>query len=138
MWSLTSWFSLTFGWKVAEDKVVQIVELIENRAAVYGMRRIEFQQRLTNLHLVSMIAWFLSFLSALLLYRKKRIFIIFMLVSHGLYIGSLLYLLGIDFFLNDIGWIEKLMLLVAHTSSWICWIMHQKERRGQSILDTSE
>ena len=134
LWSLVSWFAFSFGWKVEVDKGTQIIQLIESRASYYGLTRAEFQQRVTQFHLLSMASWLMSLLSTLLLYRKKPLFLGLMLIGHGLYLTSLFYLLGFDFFLRDIGWFEKLTVLVTHISAWICWILQRNERYGKSIL----
>ena len=138
LWSLLSWFAFSFGWKVEVDKGTQIIQLIESRASYYGLTRTEFQQRVTQFHLLSMASWLMSLFSALLLYRKNQLFLGLMLIGHGLYLTSLFYLLGFDFFLRDIGWFEKLTLLVTHISAWICWILQRNERHGKSILFTDE
>jgi hypothetical protein len=138
LWSLLSWFAFSFGWKVEVDKGTQIIQLIESRASYYGFTRTEFQQRVTQFHLLSMASWLMSLFSALLLYRKNQLFLGLMLIGHGLYLTSLFYLLGFDFFLRDIGWFEKLTLLVTHISAWICWILQRNERHGKSILFTDE
>ena len=134
LWSLVSWFAFSFGWKVEVDKGTQIIQLIESRASYYGLTRAEFQQQVTQFHILSMVSWLTALLSAILLYRKKPIFLSFMLIGHGLYFTSLMYLLGFDFFLRDIGWFEKLTVLVTHISGWICWILQRNERKGKSIL----
>lgn len=134
LWSLVSWFAFSFGWKVEVDKGTQIIQLIESRASYYGLTRAEFQQQVTQFHILSMVSWLTALLSAILLYRKKPIFLSFMLIGHGLYFTSLMYLLGFDFFLRDIGWFEKLTVLVTHISGWICWVLQRNERQGKSIL----
>ena len=134
LWSLVSWFAFSFGWKVEVDKGTQIIQLIESRASYYGLTRAEFQQQVTQFHILSMVSWLTALLSAILLYRKKPIFLSFMLIGHGLYFTSLMYLLGFDFFLRDIGWFEKLTVLVTHVSGWICWVLQRNERKGKSIL----
>ncbi len=134
LWSLVSWFAFSFGWKVEVDKGTQIIQLIESRASYYGLTRAEFQQHVTQFHILSMVSWLTALLSAILLYRKKPIFLSFMLIGHGLYVTSLMYLLGFDFFLRDIGWFEKLTVLVTHISGWICWVLQRNERQGKSIL----
>ena len=134
LWSLVSWFAFSFGWKVEVDKGTQIIQLIESRASYYGLTRAEFQQQVTQFHILSMVSWLTALLSAILLYRKKPIFLSFMLIGHGLYFTSLMYLLGFDFFLRDIGWFEKLTVLVTHISGWICWVLQRNERKGKSIL----
>lgn len=134
LWSLVSWFAFSFGWKVEVDKGTQIIQLIESRASYYGLTRAEFQQQVTQFHVLSMVSWLTALLSAILLYRKKPIFLSFMLIGHVLYFTSLMYLLGFDFFLRDIGWFEKLTVLVTHISGWICWVLQRNERKGKSIL----
>ncbi len=134
LWSLVSWFAFSFGWKVEVDKGTQIIQLIESRASYYGLTRAEFQQQVTQFHILSMVSWLTALLSAILLYRKKPIFLSFMLIGHVLYFTSLMYLLGFDFFLRDIGWFEKLTVLVTHISGWICWVLQRNERKGKSIL----
>jgi hypothetical protein len=134
LWSLVSWFAFSFGWKVEVDKGTQIIQLIESRASYYGLTRAEFQRQVTQFHILSMVSWLTALLSAILLYRKKPIFLSFMLIGHGLYFTSLMYLLGFDFFLRDIGWFEKLTVLVTHISGWICWVLQRNERQGKSIL----
>ena len=134
LWSLVSWFAFSFGWKVEVDKGTQIIQLIESHASYYGLTRAEFQQQVTQFHILSMVSWLTALLSAILLYRKKPIFLSFMLIGHGLYFTSLMYLLGFDFFLRDIGWFEKLTVLVTHISGWICWVLQRNERKGKSIL----
>lgn len=134
LWSLVSWFAFSFAWKVEVDKGAQIIQLIESRASYYGLTRAEFQQQVTQFHILSMVSWLIALLSALLLYRKKPIFLSFMLIGHGLYFTSLMYFLGFDFFQRDIGWFEKLTVLVTHISGWIGWILQRNERKGKSIL----
>ena len=135
-WNLFSWFAFSYGWTLEESKGIPIGQLIEARAQHFGFTLNNYQSKLTQHFLISTFSWLISLIYVFLLYRKNPFFILVMFVGHSIYLLSAFLLLGYNFFLEDIGWLEKLALLVSHVSGWISWILQRNERRGISIFKT--
>lgn len=136
IWNLFSWFAFSYGWSLEESKGIQIGKLLEVRAQHFGFTLNNYHLKLTQHFFFSTISWIISLISVFLLYRKHPFFIFVMFLGHSAYLLSAFFLLGFNFFMEDIGWFEKLALLVTHVSGWIIWLLHRNERLGISNFKT--
>ncbi len=137
-WSVLSWLALRYGWKVQYEKGLNVMALIKQRAIYYNFTPQDYLNNLCDFHLFSILAWCISLLSAVLLYRKKSFFLWLMLMSHVVYISAVIALLGLPFYLNEISWIEQLSLLTLELSGWVIYLLQRQERRGHAISLFSE
>ena len=133
LWSILSYFTITSRHIILQHKGIPVEKIIQKRGAELGFEGSEFLDRLLTFNGIAIICWGIVFIGLILLFRKKKQFIYFVLGGTVFYLGMSLFYLGFDYFLEDITAYDKICLLIIIVSSIIHSYLMKNERDGGSI-----
>lgn len=133
LWNLIGYFAISMRDMISEMKGIKVEEIIVERGIVLGFEPADFISRLTVLHGVGILCWGAVFFGLVLLYRKRRQFVFFIVGGALFYIGLHLFYLNFQFFKEDTTSFDKICLLILIFSTIIHSVLMRNERRGGSI-----
>ena len=133
LWSIISYFTLNSRAMVQQFKGIPVEKIIEDRGKELGFEHGDFLSRLLTFNGIAIICWLLVFIGLILLFRKKRQFIYFVLGGTVFYIGMSIFYLSFSYFMEDMTFYDKIALLIIVVSSIIHSYLMKNEREGGSI-----
>jgi hypothetical protein len=133
IWNIISYFTLQSRHLIWQQKGIPIEQIIQRRGSELGFTGDDFISRLLTFHAVSIICWAVVFFGLILLYRKSRRFIYFVLGGLIFYIGMSIFYISFTYFVEDTTAYDKIALLVIIVSSLLHAYLMQNERSGGSI-----
>lgn len=135
LWTAISYFTLYSASFIEQQKGIPINEIIESRGKELGFLDDEFISRLLTLNAVGIICWGLVFLGLVLLYRKKKQFIYFILGGSIFFLGMSIFYVSYTYFIEDTTTFDKIALLVLITTAiFHFFLMKNEEKRGSISL----
>jgi hypothetical protein len=133
IWSFASYMTISSRELIMKEKNIPVEEVIENRAQALGFEGADFLDRLLTIHSIGIITWSIVFVGLALLYRKREIFIYFIVSGTLFYTGMLVFYLSYSYFKEDITLFDKIGLLAILLSSTMYYFLLKKENSGGSI-----
>ena len=133
LWNVIGYFAISSRDMINEMKGVKVEEIIAERGVELGFEPADFITRLTVVHGVGILCWAAVFFGLILLYRKRKQFIYFILGGVLFYVGLNIFYLSFQFFREDTTSFDKISLLVIALSTIIHSFLMNNERRGGSI-----
>jgi hypothetical protein len=103
------------------------------RGQALGFEGQDFLDRLLTTHAIAVVAWIIVFIGIVLLYRKKEVFLYFIVGGTVFYSGMLLFYMSFSYFKEDVTLFDKIGLLAILLSSTIYYFLLKKENAGGSI-----
>jgi len=133
LWNLIGYFAISSRDMITEMKNIQVEKIIAARGIELGFEPSDFISRLTVVHGVGIFCWAAVFFGLILLFRKRKQFIYFILGGVLFYIGLNIFYLSFQFFREDVTSFDKISLLIILMSTVIHSFLMKNERRGGSI-----
>ena len=133
LWNIIGYFALSTRGMISEMKGIKVEEIIAERGAELGFEPADFITRLSVVHGVGILCWGAIFFGLVLLYRKRKQFVFFIVGGVLFYIGLNIFYLSFQFFREDTTGFDKISLLIIVLSTVIHSVLMKNERRGGSI-----
>jgi len=133
IWDIISYFTIQSRHLIWQQKGIPIEQIIQKRGSELGFSEDEFISRLLTFHAISIICWVVVFIGLILLYRKSRRFIYFVLGGIIFYIGMSIFYISYTYFAEDTTAYDKIALLIVVVSSLLHAYLMNNERAGGSI-----
>jgi preprotein translocase subunit SecG len=133
IWHIFSYFAITSRSLIESEKGIHVEEIIMNRGTVLGFEPGDFLNRLQTFHAISVICWLVILIGLILLYRKKRKFFLFIIISALFYLGMNVFYLSFQYFKEDTTMYDKITLLILITSTVLHYSLMRGERNGGSL-----
>ena len=118
---------------VQQFKGIPVEKIIESRGLELGFEEGDFLARLLTFNGIAIVCWLLVFVGLILLFRKKKQFIYFILGGTIFYLGMSVFYLSFSYFMEDMTFYDKVALLIIIVSSIIHSFLMKNEREGGSI-----
>lgn len=119
LWHIIGYTAISLRGMIFEEKKIDVEALIFKRGETLGFRPYQFLNLLMEYHLVSSICWAAAFVSIVLMWRRKKIFIFLLLASLGAYLAQLISFMGWTYFMQDTTFFDKIMLAVIAANSLV-------------------
>ena len=132
-WNIAGYFAISSRKVILEVKGIQVDEILHERGLELGFEGSNFVDRLETVYGIGIVCWLVVFFGLILLYRKKKRFIHFILGGTIFYTGLQIFYLSFSFFMQDITNFDKLMLLILVALSVLHAFLMKNERQGGSI-----
>jgi hypothetical protein len=116
-----------------DQKNIPVEKIIHLRGEQLGFEGQDFLDRLVTIHSIGVVSWTVVFIGLVFLYRKKEIFIYFIIAGTLFYVGMLLFYMSYAYFKEDITLFDKIGLLAIFLSSTMYYFLLKKENSGGSI-----
>lgn len=133
LWSIISYFTISSRAMVQQFKGIPVEKIIEERGAELGFEGGDFLARLLTFNGIAIVCWIVVFIGLILLFRKKKQFIYFVLGGTVFYLGMSIFYLSFSYFMEDMTFYDKIALLIIIVSSIIHSYLMKNEREGGSI-----
>ena len=133
LWNVVGYFAISSREMITEMKGIKVEKIIVERGIELGFEPTDFISRLTVVHGVGILCWAAVFFGLILLYRKRKQFLYFILGGVLFYVGLNIFYLSFQFFREDTTSFDKISLLVIVLSTVIHSFLMGNERRGGSI-----
>lgn len=133
LWNIIGYFAISSRDLISEMKGIEVEKIITERGVELGFEPADFINRLTVVHGVGILCWGAIFFGLVLLYRKRKQFVFFIVGGVLFYIGLNIFYLSFQFFREDTTGFDKIGLLIIVLSSVIHSFLMNNERRGGSI-----
>ncbi len=133
LWNFIGYFAIASRSLIFEMKKISVETIIQNRGIELGFDGDDFVTRLAVVHGVGILCWGVIFLGLVLLYRKRKQFVFFVVGGVIFYVGMNIFYLSFQFFREDTTSYDKIALLVMLASCIIHATLMSNERRGGSI-----
>lgn len=133
LWSIISYFALSSRNMIYQFKGIPVESIIMERGHELGFEGEQFISRLLTFNGIAIICWLVVFIGLILLFRKKRQFIYFVLGGTLFYLGMSIFYLSFSFFMEDMTFYDKIALLIIIVSSLIHSFLMKNERTGGTI-----
>ncbi len=133
LWNIIGYFAISLRYLISEMKGIKVEKIIVERGIELGFEPADFVTRLTVVHGVGILCWGAIFFGLVLLYRKRKQFIFFIVGGVLFYIGLNIFYLSYQFFKEDTTGFDKISLLIIVFSTIIHSVLMSNERRGGSI-----
>lgn len=133
LWSIISYIAISSRKLIFEIKGIPVESIIQERGHALGFTEDTFISRLTTFHAISVICWIVVLFGLILLYRKQRRFVYFILGGTTFYVGMIIFYISFQYFREDVTFIDKVGLLVLFLSVLLHGFLMKNERSGGSI-----
>ncbi|NVK64871.1 MAG: hypothetical protein HWE22_09805 [Flavobacteriales bacterium] len=133
LWNLIGYIAISSRKMITEIKGIEVEKIIAARGVELGFEPMDFISRLNVVHGVGVLCWGVIFFGLILLYRKRRQFVYFIIGGVVFYLGLNIFYLSFQFFREDTTSFDKIALLVMVLSTIIHSFLMKNERRGGSI-----
>jgi len=133
LWTAISYFTLYNRSIIEQQKGIRIEKIINDRGLELGFIDNDFVARLLTLNAIGIICWAIVFFGLILLFRKKKEFIYFILGGSLFYLGMSIFYVSYYYFIEDTTTFDKIALLILITSSVFHSFLMKNERKGGSI-----
>lgn len=133
LWNVIGYFAFVSRNMISEMKGIEVKKIISERGIELGFEPADFISRLTVVHGVGILCWVAVFFGLVLLYRKRKQFIYFIVGGVLFYVGLNIFYLNFQFFKEDTTGFDKISLLIIVLSTIIHSFLMRNERRGGSI-----
>lgn len=110
LWTAVSSYAIGARDLIYRQKNVPIDYIIHKRGEELGYTGDDFVNRLSTYNLAGLILWALVFIGLVLLFRKMKVFIYFLLGSVVIYLLLTIFYLGWDYFMQDTTTFDKIAL----------------------------
>lgn len=133
LWNVVGYIAISSRDMIAEIKGIQVEEIITRRGIELGFEPLDFITHLAVLYGVGILCWGAVFFGLILLYRKRKQFVYFIVGGVLFYVGLNIFYLSFQFFREDTTSFDKISLLIIVLSTLIHSFLMNNERRGGSI-----
>ncbi|GEM_PF-530811 len=133
VWNVISYFTLSSREFIRQNKGINIEQIVGRRGSDLGYEGTEFIDRLTTFHAISIICWGIIFVGLILLFRKSRRYIYFVLGPLTFYIGMSIFYIGWGYFAQDMTSYDKIALLIVVVSTLVHSYLMGGERSGRNV-----
>ncbi|MCE3294622.1 MAG: hypothetical protein K0R65_336 [Crocinitomicaceae bacterium] len=138
MWHILSYYAISYRDVILEEKKVNVEILILNRGNELGFDPSVFLGHLIRFHAISILCWAVVFIGIVLMWRKKKNFLYFLFGPLVIYLGTLLFYMGMDYYLDDTTFFDKLLffLLVLNSIFYLIIFRRQEENPDSNFFET--
>jgi len=133
LWSILSFFTIKSRAIILQMKGIPVEKVIRERGVELGFKGEEFIDRLLTFNAIAIICWIIILIGLILLFRKIRQYIYFILGGALFYIGMSIFYLSYTYFMEDMTFYDKIALLVLITSSIFHFFLLKNEQEGGNI-----
>lgn len=126
-WHILSYFAISYRDVILEEKKINIEILILNRGAELGFDPSIFLSHLLRFHAIALLCWVTVFIGTALMWRKNKNFVYFLFIPAAIYLGTLLFYMGTDYYLQDTTFFDKLMFFLFVINSFFFLVMFRKQ-----------
>ena len=133
LWNLLGYFAIASRNMIFEMKKIPVEKIIQKRGIELGFEPNDFVTRVLVVHGVGILCWIAVFIGLVLLYRKRKQFIYFVLGGTLFYLGLNVFYMSFQYFREDTTGFDKLALLIILASCTLHAILMRNERVGGSI-----
>jgi len=133
LWTAISYFTLYSRSVIEQQKGIPIEQIIHDRGTELGFIDDDFVSRLLTFNAIGIICWAIVFVGLILLYRKKKQFIFFILGGSLFYLGMSIFYVSYTYFIQDTTTFDKIAILILITSSVFHSFLMNNERKGGGI-----
>lgn len=119
VWHLIGFTAISLREVILVKKKIDVEALIFERGEALGFKPYEFLNLLMKYHLISSICWAVVFIGIVMMWRRKRIFALFLFGAAGVYFAQIFLLMGWNYFMQDTTWFDKIALGMLVVNSFI-------------------
>lgn len=132
LWHILSYYAINYRQVILEEKKINVEILILNRGSELGFDPSIFMERLINFHLFSILCWLLIFVGIVMMWRQTKRFIYFTFIPLGLYLIGIFLFLGLDYYLNDTTFFDKIIYFLFLANSIFYLIIFRNQNNENS------
>ena len=133
LWSILSFFTLKSRTLIFKLKGIPVEKIIHERGIELGFNGSDFIDRLLTFNAIAIICWILIFFGLILMFRKIKLYIYFILGGSLFYVGMSIFYLNYQYFLEDMSSFDKIALLILITSSIFHFFILKREQESGHI-----
>ncbi len=133
LWSILSFFTIKSRAIILQMKGIPVEKVIRERGVELGFKGEEFIDRLLTFNGIAIICWLIILIGLILLFRKMKQYIYFILGGAIFYIGMSIFYLSYTYFMEDMTFYDKIALLILITSSIFHFFLLKNEQEGGNI-----
>lgn len=133
IWSVLGYVAISSSEWIQTEKGIDIEKIIDVRGEQLGFISGEFSNRLITFNGIATICWAIVILGLLFLYRKKMTYTYLVFGAFVFYLGMAFFYLGFGYFVHDITFTDKVMLLILLVSFIAHAIFLRSEKQGKHI-----
>lgn len=127
MWNAISYFVLLTSDIIKESKGFSVKDVIIKNGQNLGFNGEEFLTSITNFYFNNLFVWVFIFIGLALMYRKKAIYPFFILGGLIFHFAYMFYVLGLQYFIEDISFFDKILYGILLVSTIIHSFLMKKE-----------
>lgn len=131
IWHIMSFYAISSRDVILQEKKINVEILIFNRGSELGFDPSVFLENLLAFHRLSIIFWAIIFLGNVLMWRMKKQFAYFLFGSVILYYLTMLFYLGIHYYMDDTTPFDKISIFVFLLNSLFFVFMLRNHREGK-------
>src|SRR5690554_6905868 len=135
MWNAISYFVLLTSDVIKENKGFSVNDVIIKNGQNLGFNGEEFLASITTFYFNSLFVWCFIFIGLALMYRKKRIYPLFVLGGLSFHFIYMFIVLGFQYFLEDISFFDKVLYAIIIGSTLIHALLLNKEKEDINEAD---
>ncbi len=133
LWSILSFFTIKSRALILQTKGIPVEKVIRERGIELGFNGDDFINRLLTFNAIAIICWVIILIGLILLFRKIKQYIYFILGGAFFYLGMSIFYLSYTYFIEDMTFYDKIALLILITSTLFHFFLLKNEREGGNI-----
>lgn len=127
LWNAISYFVLLTSDIIEQNKGFSVNDVIIKNGQNLGFNGEEFLASITTFYFNSLFVWLFIFIGLALMYRKKRIYPLFLLGGLGFHFIYMFVILGFQYFIEDVSFFDKILYAVLIAVTMIHSLLMNKE-----------
>ncbi|MGV3631800.1 MAG: hypothetical protein ACO1O6_11375 [Bacteroidota bacterium] len=127
-WHILSYYAISYREVILAEKKINVEILILNRGSELGFDPSVFLGHLIRFHTIAILCWLVVFTGIVLMWRKHKNFLYFLFIPLGIYLGTMLFYMGTDYFLHDTTFFDKLIFFLLIVNSLFFLVMFRKQQ----------
>jgi hypothetical protein len=130
VWHILSYYAISYREVILEEKKINVEILIFNRGAELGYDPSVFLDHLFRFHAIAILCWVTVFIGIVLMWRKIKNFVYFLFIPLVIYLGTLVWYMGPDYYLQDTTFFDKLIFFLFVINSVFFLLMFRRQQHN--------
>lgn len=131
-WNILSYVAILLSDVIKENKGFSVNEIIRNNGRQLGFEGQDFLEAISSYYFLNIFIWLFIFLGIALLYRKWKIYVLFHLGGLALHFVTMLFMIGLQYFIEDVSFFDKILYSIMVISALIHSTLLKKEKNKSS------
>lgn len=118
-WNALSYLAVVFSNIIKANKGFSVNAIIRRNGRNLGFEGQDFLEAITAFYFINLFIWMAVLFGLILMYRKVKSYIFFYLGALTVHFALMLFMLGLQYFIEDITWFDKIIYATLIVSSMI-------------------